>query len=283
MEKVASGIKNNKMKLKTLLNVVRRPSHYSWYFLGKMMINYQNPKYRHGLYEFCRRYVNFYRNDENGDRETNGMWRWLEKFMLTKPKTIFDIGGFNGEYSLKIINLDPSVELHVFEANKDTFRGILIPALKGFKKVHLVCKGVSDKEGTATLFTSKKSGATDSLHYRGNMLYEQDGSMDVEITTIDAYSQENGIEYIDLLKIDTEGNDLSVLRGAEKMLRGGRIGTIVFEFSILYTYSHVYFPDFTDYLSQFGYSVSKIMPNGLKKIQSPEQERSQHAYFVATK
>lgn len=271
------------MKLKTLLNIARRPNYYFWYFLGRITMNYQNPKYRSGLYEFCRKYVNFYRNDENGDRDTNGMWRWLEEFISTKPKTIFDVGGFNGEYSFKIINLNSSVNLHVFEPNKETFRDILTPLLKGFKNVHLVCKGVSDKVGTAILFTSKKSGATDSLHYRGNMLYKQDGSMDVEITTIDAYSQENGIEFLDLLKIDTEGNDLSVLKGAEKMLRSGRIGTIVFEFSILYTYSHVYFPDFTDYLSQFGYSVSKIMPSGLKKIQSPEQERSQHSYFVAIK
>lgn len=271
------------MKLKTLLNVARDPKHYFWYFFGIATMNYRDPKYRLELYEFCRKYVNFYRNDENGNRETNGMWRWLGKFMLTKPKVIFDVGGFGGEYSLKIIELDPFVNLHVFEPNKETFENILTKSFGDLENVHLICRGVGEHAGAATLFTSKKSGATDSLYYRGDMIYGQDGKMDVEIITIDGYSEENDIKFLDLLKIDTEGNDLSVLKGAENMLRDGRIGTIVFEFSLLYTYSHIYFLDFVDYLGRFGYSISKIMPGGLKKVLSPEQERSQHAYFVATK
>jgi hypothetical protein len=45
--------------------------------------------------------------------------------------------------------------------------------------------------------------------------------------------QEMGHRYIDLLKIDTEGFDASVLQGAAEALREQRIGVIVFEYHIL--------------------------------------------------
>ena len=43
----------------------------------------------------------------------------------------------------------------------------------------------------------------------------------VDVTTIDLFCAEHRIERINLLKIDTEGHDLDVIRGASNMLRRG--------------------------------------------------------------
>jgi hypothetical protein len=51
--------------------------------------------------------------------------------------------------------------------------------------------------------------------------------------TLDAFCAAGGVDAIDLLKIDTEGHDLSVLRGASGMLAGGRVGFILTEFNQL--------------------------------------------------
>jgi FkbM family methyltransferase len=267
------------MGLKGLKWGLRNPQGAFFLALQRWVCDRKKPYYNDALYEFCRRYVNYYRNDETGDREANGAWRWLREFMSTKPKVILDVGGFNGEYALKIVEASKDVQLHVFEPDPESFKNELLPVLQRFPNARLVQMGMSDKKGKAVFFTSKKYAAMNSLHDHG----KADRKIEVELTTVDAYCAEHKIPNLDLLKIDTEGHDLSVIKGAERMLREGRVKCIVFEFGLLNTYSHDYFPDFTNYLSQFGFVVSKIMPLGTVRVREPEYERTQHAYFVATR
>jgi FkbM family methyltransferase len=208
------------MRIKGLFRAMREPQRTFWRIFSLAVMNYQHPRYNKTLYDFCRKYVNFYNNDETGDRETNGQWRWLAEYMQSKPKVIFDIGGFAGDYSERILKADPSADLHVFEPNPQTFTK-LVSRLSRFRGVRLVEKGVSDKVGSMSLFTSEKYPAMNSIHYRGGSTHKVDGKVEVEVTTVDAYCAENDITHIDLLKIDTEGNDYFVLKGAERMLREG--------------------------------------------------------------
>jgi len=53
----------------------------------------------------------------------------------------------------------------------------------------------------------------------------------VKKTTIDQFCEDNAIEKIDLLKIDTEGNDLEVLKGGSSYLESGCIDFVLTEFS----------------------------------------------------
>lgn len=57
------------------------------------------------------------------------------------------------------------------------------------------------------------------------------GSEKVTMTTLDKYCQRNRIERIDFVKIDTEGHDLEVLRGATTLLSRGLISFIQCECS----------------------------------------------------
>ena len=60
---------------------------------------------------------------------------------------------------------------------------------------------------------------------RGTMTSE----FDVSVITLDDYCSELGIERVDLLKSDTQGYDLEVLKGAEALLRSGRVGLVYTE------------------------------------------------------
>jgi FkbM family methyltransferase len=51
----------------------------------------------------------------------------------------------------------------------------------------------------------------------------------IRVETLDQYCEKNGIAKIDLLKIDTEGYDINVLKGAERMINDGRISMIYCE------------------------------------------------------
>ena len=56
----------------------------------------------------------------------------------------------------------------------------------------------------------------------------------VDVTTVDLFCRTRGIGKIDLLKLDTEGNELKVLEGAAGMIAGDRIPSIMVECSLSY-------------------------------------------------
>ena len=53
----------------------------------------------------------------------------------------------------------------------------------------------------------------------------------VQTQTLDNFCSNINIDNIDVLKIDTEGNELNVLKGAEKLLSEGKIKLIYVEIS----------------------------------------------------
>ncbi len=87
---------------------------------------------------------------------------------------------------------------------------------------------------------------------------------DVKITTIDAFVEENKIDKIDLLKIDTEGNELNVLKGAQKTLKDNLIDVIHFEFNEMNIISKTFFKDFYDILENF--TFYGMLPDGIDPL-----------------
>lgn len=82
----------------------------------------------------------------------------------------------------------------------------------------------------------------------------------MDVITLDEFCSERGIDKIDLLKIDTEGNELSCLLGAKELLERGAIGAIHFEFNEMNAVSHATFKDFWDLLD--GYDFARLLPGG---------------------
>ena len=84
-------------------------------------------------------------------------------------------------------------------------------------------------------------------------------------TTVDAFSVDAGIGQIDLLKIDVEGHELAVLKGAARMIDEGHVRFIQFEFGGTSIDSRTYFRDFWQLLSP-RYTIYRIVGNGLRRI-----------------
>jgi FkbM family methyltransferase len=81
---------------------------------------------------------------------------------------------------------------------------------------------VSDKEGTAYFWAGPKNKDANA-GFEGGKLRGVQGSdtEEVQMITIDAYMQRTGLASVDILKIDAEGNDNKVIRGAHKAIDGG--------------------------------------------------------------
>jgi Methyltransferase FkbM domain len=76
----------------------------------------------------------------------------------------------------------------------------------------------------------------------------------VTIDTIDNYCGKKNISKIDLLKIDTEGFELNVLKGAKGMMLQKKISFIYCETGFQKQNSrNTFFPELTEYLAGYNY------------------------------
>jgi hypothetical protein len=91
------------------------------------------------------------------------------------------------------------------------------------------------------------------------------GEESVALTTVDEFAAANGVARIDLLKIDAEGSDLNVLRGAAGMLEKGAISFVLAELGFSRAQpAHVLFDEVRDFLATRRFDVFGIYDQQLE-------------------
>jgi hypothetical protein len=70
----------------------------------------------------------------------------------------------------------------------------------------------------------------------------------IKLETLDSFCKNNGIEKINFLKIDTEGNELKVIKGGLEMILN-KVDVIQMEFNEMNIVSRVFLKDFYELLS----------------------------------
>lgn len=181
---------------------------------------------------------------------------------------VVDVGANEGAYSREVIDANPSLCIYAFEPHKKTFP-VLLENVSGHEGVVCFNNGMSDQRGVLKLYDYfDKDGSSHASLYE-DVITEMHGSEkaishEVELVTLDEFVEEQEIRGIDLLKIDTEGNELSVLKGAVNSLSSGKIKVIHFEFNEMNVASRVFFKDFWQLLND--YTLYRLLPNGMLKI-----------------
>jgi len=80
------------------------------------------------------------------------------------------------------------------------------------------------------------------------------GTAEVRVETLDAFCAASDIPRIDILKIDTQGFDLQVLKGAAQLLEARRIKTVLLEVNFVPMYERqASFPELHQLLTEAGY------------------------------
>ncbi|MEX0944418.1 MAG: FkbM family methyltransferase, partial [Balneolaceae bacterium] len=132
---------------------------------------------------------------------------------FVKPgMTILDIGAGFGVYTLPIAKkIGNSGSVYSFEPSPMLNR-YLEKSIKinGFNQIELINLAVTDQVG-------KQQFEADSQNPENGQL-NPEGEVEVMTTTLDAWWQLNGLPNIDLIKIDVNGMELNVLKGAENLL-----------------------------------------------------------------
>ena len=79
----------------------------------------------------------------------------------------------------------------------------------------------------------------------------------MKLTTLDQYIHEKKITNIDLLKIDTEGHELNVLKGVEKSLDKKMVKYILLEANLTKMYKNYNIEDIENFLQRKYYKIVK--------------------------
>ncbi len=205
-----------------------------------------------------------------------------EKFLIEKiltiinPKNIFDVGANTDGYGLDLNQYFPKVKIFAFEPHPKIFK-ILQKNCKNNQNINTFNIGFSDGDtkgklwdfaDNADLKHTQPTSTISTIYPKViNELFKQKSKYyNIVLTTIDKFCLENKIESVDFLKIDTEGSEFKVLKGAKKLLSANQIRFILFEFNEMNIYSRTFMKDFLDLMPN--YTLYRLLPYGLLSINS---------------
>ena len=174
-------------------------------------------------------------------------------------KTIFDVGGNFGQTALRFAAAFPHATILTFEPVPESFTRLVHSTRKN-KRVKPFNAALGDTSGTIKLNVTPNPGSNTLLHNPTTI-----ESINVSIDTIDAVAAANGVTTIDLLKIDVEGYELQVLRGASKLLARQKIRYI---FDLHKLLEHAGFCFVNYYAESFGCSNGCALGNALYGLRS---------------
>ena len=100
----------------------------------------------------------------------------------------------------------------------------------------------------------------------------------VRLETLDGYCQRAELQAIDFLKIDVEGHELEVLKGAADMLAKGGIRFIQFEYGGCNIDADVLLKDIFGFFQRFDYTFYKIFPKELRPVVRYDQRLENFQY-----
>jgi len=142
--------------------------------------------------------------------------------------------------------------------------------------VTCVPKALSDLSGHSEIFVSDANAGTNSLLADAASRGHDTTPITIETQTALEYCEGAGVEHVDLLKIDAEGFDMSVVEGARSLLEQERIEVCQFEYNHCWVYSRHFLKDAFDLAASLGnYRVGKVSPDAIWLYDEwhPELER----------
>jgi FkbM family methyltransferase len=167
---------------------------------------------------------------------------------------VFDVGANDGRTIHILQRHLPSPRILAFEPVAGTFE-VLKQQTADYPNVECVQLAMGSEQGRSEIYINE-SAALNSLHEGWGSGSARET---IDVTTLDAFLVEHPVERIHLLKIDTEGHDLEVLKGAAQSLAKSQVEIIMVEagFAAPGRPQPVLW-EVQDYLKPFGYYLYGI-------------------------
>jgi FkbM family methyltransferase len=153
-----------------------------------------------------------------------GTWETV-KHLLREGDTVVDVGAHVGVFSCFAAALvGPTGNVFAYEPNADNFARLEAhKACNAFAWIHATRYAIADSDGVAALHVNRDNDGGHALwnpgafHFNKRTREEPAGVQEVEQHALDFFAADDK-PTVRLIKIDTEGAELRVLRGAEKLI-----------------------------------------------------------------
>ncbi len=198
-------------------------------------------------------------------------------------RNVLDVGANVGQSAMQFRKVFPDAVIHSFEpvgSTVEMFKRNVADA-----SVHLHPLALGAFQGRVEMQVCKDARTSDMNSIGKSHPYLHDRTIKkefVEMTTLDLWCETAGIEHIDFLKIDTEGHDLEVMKGATGLFERQAIRLIDIEVGINPTNSfHVPFHTVSEFLWNNGMLLFGIYDQIQEVPQVGNYLRRSNALFIS--
>ena len=144
----------------------------------------------------------------------------LTKEWGSPVEIFFDIGANEGQTATEALRIFPAARVFSFEPHPITFE-TLKSRFGNNGRVACYNIALSNENGTAVMYEYSKStinSLTSKARYAVRQEKKSVGEVPVKVSSLDWFCKDQNIDRIDVLKIDTEGHELEVLKGAVEFI-----------------------------------------------------------------
>lgn len=177
----------------------------------------------------------------------------LKRVLGREPRTVVDAGGNVGQTALAFSRYWPRARIVSIEPVRATYLE-LEQRCRGNGRIQCLNLALGAENGLARMRVSANSELSSVITGE-----EDDPGIveEVAMRRLDGLARELGVDGIDLLKIDTEGFELQVLKGAEELVAAGGVSAVYAECRFSRNkVKQVLFQDLDAYLVGCGYIFS---------------------------
>lgn len=265
------------MKIKSVFLVILKKCYL--YIFGRPNMQ----KYNRIIYNLA---LHGYGYNNYSSLKISGELKFLTTFLNYKPNLCIDIGANNGSFSKFILEKSENCKVIAFEPLPKCYEKLLILKDEYPERFMPVNMGVADKGSILELNFGDEDSEFASFSKEINKIsYVGESNVNkinVEVISLDKYFSELHVDTIDFIKIDTEGFEYEVLKGATKTIDSFKPKFIQIEFNW-----HQLFRNVTLYQISLllpNYKTFQLLPFGKGLIErdvlDPESNIFQFSNFV---
>ena len=173
--------------------------------------------------------------------------------LVNSSRTIVvDVGANRGDWTVGLLERLPDVTIYGFEPVPATFAH-LRARMANQPWVHIANQALGAANEIKEILLYEED-VLSSFVPSSSVEHAPRATASVEIIRLDDFARDAGIQHIHLLKIDTEGFELDVLRGSEGLLNRGAIDLVLAECDFhSVKQPHVRFKDLHTFVERKGY------------------------------
>ena len=230
---------------------------------------------------FLKLFIRFLGYNNHKNINASGEIYFLKMVCSEKPMLCIDIGANVGNYSKYLLE-NSLTKIIAFEPMPQSFKELKNLKKKYKERLNIFNIGVGDKQTSKTLYYDKNNlqwanfnNEVNSIDYLRN----NNKKIKCKINTLDNLLKKKiklKIKKIDLIKIDTEGFEFEVLKGAQKTIKKLKPKYIQLEYNWHHLFKNINLFYFSKNLKN--YDTYKILPFS-KKLMKIDSSKPEHNYF----